>query len=283
MAILCFVDILQKVGIEPHKVKLIRHSLTDKRFKACYDADMVYEYTCHQKNNFSDGYDYWAVFISGKGTLAKFYSLYRVNGKRIDNKRDVPKDLPEIEASQYDGNHSLYDLERIDVLKEYENKLTIEWGRGTRSWAQKGSTEKPIISIQPEKMKVFTGFEGIVLSYDELKDIVYNPTGYSEWHTALSSVHAIYLIVDTENGKQYVGSAYGKDGLLGRWSCYVSTKHGNNKLIKETLCKYPERYHKFQFSILQVLPKTLAPQEITDIENLYKKKLLSVDFGMNAN
>ena len=45
MAILNFSDVLRKVGLDPSKVKLIRHALTDKGFKACYDADKVYEYT----------------------------------------------------------------------------------------------------------------------------------------------------------------------------------------------------------------------------------------------
>ena len=75
---LTFTDVLIKAGIDPKKVKLIRHALTDKNFKECYDHGMVYEYTCHQKADFSKGYEYWAVFISGSGTLAKFYSIYRV-------------------------------------------------------------------------------------------------------------------------------------------------------------------------------------------------------------
>ena len=125
--------------------------------------------------------------------------------------------------------------------------------------------------------------EAGIHTYDELKEIVENPTIYEAWHTALSSVNAIYLIVDRETGKQYVGSAYGKDGLLGRWSCYVNSLHGNNKLMKELICTHPERYHHFQFSILQILPKTATDDEIIQTESLYKKKLLSIPFGMNDN
>lgn len=93
-------------------------------------------------------------------------------------------------------------------------------GKGTRSWKQRAINEKEI-----------------------LKD---NLT-YADWHTALSSVRAIYLIVDRTDGKQYVGSAYGEDGLLQRWSMYINTKHGYNKKMKELICNYPERYHNFQF------------------------------------
>ena len=130
---------------------------------------------------------------------------------------------------------------------------------------------------------VFSGYENLILSYRELKEIVENQSVYSEWHTALSSVNAIYLIVDRTTGKQYVGSAYGEGGLLGRWSYYVSTLHGGNKLMKELICCYPERYQDFQFSILQILPKTLTSNEIIDLETLYKRKLLSFKFGMNDN
>ena len=283
MAILYFSDILVKAGIDPKKVKLIRHSLSDKNFKECYDAGKVYEYTCHQKKDFSKGYEYWVTFISDSGTLAKLHSVYKVGGSRPDTEETIPAGLPSTEASHYNGEHAIFDLERLDVLEEMEDRLTIDWGQSARMWHQKGTTEKPIISIQPEAKKVFTGFENLVKTYDELKEIVDNPKVYDAWYTALSSVYAVYLIVDTETGKQYVGSAYGKDGLWGRWSEYIQTHHGNNKKMKQLICDYPERYHAFQFSILQILPKTVTDEEVIRIESLWKSKLLSIRFGMNDN
>ena len=283
MAILCFSDILQKVGLDPTKVKLIRHALTDKRFKECYEKGMIYEYTCHQKVGFSKGYDYWAIFISGAGTLAKFYALYRVGPSVPDTADIAPQGLPDSEVTEYRGENAFFQLTQNDMLKEFEGKLTIDWGKSTRMWHQKGTSEKPIISLQPDEKKVFSGFEDLILSYDELKEILDNPTVYESWHAALSSVYAIYLIVDRETGKQYVGSAYGSGGLLGRWACYINTRHGNNKLMRELICNYPERYHNFQFSILQILPKTLTADEVVATETKYKKKLLSIEFGMNDN
>ena len=82
------------------------------------------------------------------------------------------------------------------------------------------------------------------------------------WESALSTVNAVYLIVDRENGRKYVGSAYGKGGLLGRWTHYMKSLHGDNKLMKELLCDYPDRYTHFQFSILQLLPKAVTPDEV---------------------
>ena len=59
MAILNFSDVLMKVGLDPKNVKLIRHALSDERFRECYEAGMAYEYTQHQKKEFSKGYSYW--------------------------------------------------------------------------------------------------------------------------------------------------------------------------------------------------------------------------------
>ncbi|SDA15312.1 hypothetical protein SAMN02910447_00905 [Ruminococcus sp. YE71] len=283
MAILYFSDILRKVGLDPQKVKLIRHAYSDKVFKEFADNNLIYEYTRHQRNNFSKGYDYWVVFVSDKGTLAKFYTIYKVGDSVPDTPDMIPEGCSEKEATFYTGEGAVFDLTQLDLLKEYEGKLTIDWGKSTHMWHHKGTTEKPIISIMPDEKKVFMGYEEVLLSYDQLKEIVDNKEIYEAWHVALKSVNAIYLIVDTETGKQYIGSAYGEDGLFGRWCCYVNSHHGHNKKMKELICDYPERYHAFQFSILQILPKTLIPEDVIKIESKWKSRLLSTKFGMNDN
>lgn len=40
MAIFYFSDVLRKVGLNPSKVKLIRHALTDRGFRECYKANV---------------------------------------------------------------------------------------------------------------------------------------------------------------------------------------------------------------------------------------------------
>ncbi len=44
------------------------------------------------------------------------------------------------------------------------------------------------------------------------------------------AVAGIHLITDTLTGKQYVGSAYGKDGVVGRWCEYALKSLGRNLL-----------------------------------------------------
>ena len=42
MAILNFSDVLKNVGLDPKDVKLIRHALSDERFRECYKAGMAH-------------------------------------------------------------------------------------------------------------------------------------------------------------------------------------------------------------------------------------------------
>ena len=71
MAILNFSDVLRNVGLDPKRVKLIRHSLGDKAFKKCYDKNMVEEYTRIQSETFSNGYADWSVTMNHKRTPAE--------------------------------------------------------------------------------------------------------------------------------------------------------------------------------------------------------------------
>ena len=147
MAILNFSDVLHNVGLDPKKVKLIRHALSDPGFRACYDVGMTLEYTKHQGMGFSKGYDYWVIFISDSGTYARLHSCCRVNGSEPDTPDVCPVGLPECEAEGYRGNDAFFHLEYVDLLKEYEAAMS--------------ETEKHY-----EKRKSF---------FDKLKEKVVNP------------------------------------------------------------------------------------------------------------
>ena len=218
-------------------------------------------------------------------TYARLHSCYCVNGSVPDTPDVCPAGLPDCESKEYRGENAFFDLQYVDILKEYEGKLVIDWGGAARMWHQKATTEKPIISIESKNQKPFVGFENLILSFDELKEVVENDTDYELWQAAMSSVNAVYFIVDTKTGDRYVGSTYGYDGLLGRWTVYVSTGgHGNNKGMIEHLKSGKHSCHDLQFSVLQVLSKSLQGDQIRDAETLWKKKLLTREpFGMNQN
>ena len=52
----------------------------------------------------------------------------------------------------------------------------------------------------------------------------------TRWKSALSQWRGIYYIFDGSDGKGYVGSAYGRSNLLGRWQAYAASGHGGSTL-----------------------------------------------------
>ena len=117
----------------------------------------------------------------------------------------------------------------------------------------------------------------------ELRELVANPMANREWVSKLSAVAGIYLITDGTTGKQYVGSAYGAEGIFGRWTAYVNTGHGGNLLLRELLGQDVGHARNFSFTLLRTLSKTLTRDEVVNFENLYKRKLGSRAYGLNAN
>lgn len=99
--------------------------------------------------------------------------------------------MPDCEAKEYNCEKAFFDLEYIDLLREYEGKLVIDWGASARMWHQKATTEKPIVAIESKNQKAFVGFENLILSFDELKEVVENDTDYELWQTAMSAVNAV--------------------------------------------------------------------------------------------
>lgn len=51
----------------------------------------------------------------------------------------------------------------------------------------------------------------------------------------------------------------------------------------EQLMADPATYSRFQFSVLQILPRSTTPEAVIAVEGLYKHKLLTKRFGLNAN
>ena len=99
-------------------------------------------------------------------------------------------------------------------------------------------------------MREFPGYLDFVLSYDELVAIIKNPDANREWHRMLSAVAGVYLIADLKTGRQYVGSAAGESGVLGRWTVYARVPHGGNKLLRELFTEDKEYAKNFQYTIL---------------------------------
>ena len=130
----------------------------------------------------------------------------------------------------------------------------------------------------------FPGYDRVRLSYAQLNNILIR--GKKDWISALESQKAVYLITDTNNGKQYVGSATSNNGmLLQRWRNYISNGHGGNIELKRVVDENGFDYVKkfFQYSILENYNARIDDIVILERESWWKDILQTRKFGYNAN
>lgn len=203
-----------------------------------------------------------------------------MNGVSCDSTRPWPPEYIYPNASR---GSFWYSLEKLPAFADLEKRVVIDWGTSVRSWDQ-WISPRAVVEILPQGyVREFPGFDEVLMTYQELCEMVAHPASNREWHRALGSVAGIYLITDTHSHRQYVGSAYGANGILGRWKSYAQSGHGGNLLLKNLLTENPQAANAFQFSILRALPTSLTKDEVLANETLYKKKLGSRADGLNAN
>lgn len=262
------------------KIKIVRHTDEKWDLERLLQAGFFDDYQARQS---ADRFKckYIVSFIGERGSLSRFVGVYEVRGTWKD-----AADTPYREGCPYpDMGRGVYRYD-LAVLPEFEmlrNRLVIDWGESTRSWHQ-WLTVKEVVELRPRGfVREFTSYEDVHVEFDELKQIIDHAEANRRWHTMLAGVAGVYLIVDGTNGDQYIGSAYGEHGILGRWRTYAATKHGGNKRLAELLEKDPQRHTRFSFSILRTLPRSLTPQEVIAVEAQYKRKLGTRAFGLNEN
>ena len=184
-------------------------------------------------------------------------------------------------------NPKWYDLESITGFEDLKERVIIDWGKGTLAWVQKHNEQniKEVIEILPTGyVKEFSDYFDFTLTYNELKKLTEYPEANKRWIDKLSPVNGIYLILDKKTGSQYIGSAYGVNGIWGRWENYVNTKgHGGNKLLIELLDKDENYISNLQWTIFETLPANLSKDRVILYETRYKDKLGTRAFGLNAN
>lgn len=250
------------------KVKLVRHKDSRQEYRhVMHDRETLLEYQKEQNKDVFKGCDYIVSFVG------------------LDRKRSVFIGVFEVLGSNPTDGKMNYNLQAVSEFEGLVDRLIIDWGNNAISWHQWfDKQDKEVIEILPKGyIGSFPGLTEFFLSFDELEKLINNPDGNRDWFHHLTSVNAVYLILDSRTGEQYIGSAYGADGLWGRWSNYARTKHGDNKKLKDLIKQIPDAYKSFRYSILQTLPSNLTPNEVIKIENLYKEKMGSRVHGLNNN
>ena len=140
------------------------------------------------------------------------------------------------------------------------------------------------ITQKPYAGEDFPGYDNVRIDFSALELLVKNQR--MDWRVALENVKGVYLIADKNNGKKYVGSAYGDSGIWSRWSAYTTTGHGGNDELVSLISKNGIEYARknFQFAILELRSMKTDDNTIIDREKFWKDVLLTRgDFGYNKN
>jgi hypothetical protein len=263
------------------KIKLVRHQ--DKRYDVweLYRTRYLDTYQSYQSKPVFAECEYIVVFIGLDSSRARFVGIYRVNGSKPAIEIPLPSD--HLYPDMARDTDIFYYLEPMAGFEDLKDRVVIDWGKSALAWHQ-WLSEKEVIEILPKGyVTEFPGYLDFIITFDELVSIIENPEANREWHRMLKAVAGVYLITDTKTGKQYVGSAYGENGILGRWTEYAKNPHGENGQLKALLLVDYGYAKNFQYTILRTLPKTLTKNEVIAYEGLYKKKLGSRAFGLNSN
>lgn len=179
-------------------------------------------------------------------------------------------------------NGAGYDYTTLEKYKKYFGRLIIQYKNKSQNMIRNASNvlEDCIIHQIIEdtyENDIFPGYENIDLSWNDLRKVIVK----NDWKAALENQKGVYLITDTATGKRYVGSAYGEQMILGRWSNYVMNGHGGNKDLKQLDFEYIK--NNFKYSVLDIFKSTTDDKTIINREHFWMKIMLSKDkrYGYN--
>ena len=150
-----------------------------------------------------------------------------------------------------------YEAEELEKYKPYFGRVIIKYRKELQAQHRiaKGLIDEfEVAQVLPTIYdgEDFPGYDKVKLTFLQLEAII--ARNKLTWINALENQKGVYLITDLNNGKQYVGSAYGENGmLLKRWRDYVTSGHGGNKELKTLVASLGFEYVKihFQYSLLE--------------------------------
>lgn len=278
-----FHEFLERLGVEPAAIRLLRH---DARGLAAWRRGGARTFGCFASFQARNPSPYAGVhiachFVPGP-TLADgdatglFVGTTRItdrwawDGVRLPAIRD--QDILETARGRQDVD--AFDLEWSDEGRAFSERVLIRWGppAATRAWSQWGDrSPKEILELRIDAREPpFPGFAAFIGRISEMACMP------QAWRAALASVRGVYLLV-SDDGEQYVGSASGQDGLMGRWRAYMANGHGGNLLLRQ------RGHQHYTVSILEVASPDMSRDDILAREVFWKDKLGARAHGLNAN
>ena len=142
-------------------------------------------------------------------------------------------------------------------------------------------------SVSPIPAVPSPGYEKIDLPFHELETLTHNDR--PDWRTALENAKGVYLItVNTANTvQQYVGAAYGEQGIWSRWKEYIESGDGGNARLRDLVGEGGRDYCRqhFRFALLEHMPRNTLDETVLNREAHWKEILGTRrdEGGLNEN
>ena len=295
-----FNDMLQKEGIDPKNVIALRHRPPETKLHrvlpwlAAEEPEVFNTYQQAQGGRLEKslesltGRGHVASFIGRESGRALFIGLYSIaSAEPITSKVFLSKPAhwrllalgqKDWCTEEYERKHPTFlwfDLVLTEFYSHWKGKLVVGWPGLARSWWRRAHRNVlPVTAVHEESLldAAMPEWNALSLSWEELKVL---PT---LWKNRLAQWRGIYYIFDEEDGKAYVGSAYGDTNLLGRWQDYAATGHGGNKLLRK---RKPD---SFKFTILERVSPDMEASDVIRLESSWKDRLHTrAPYGLNEN
>jgi len=287
-----FQDLIERIAkereldIDFRKTRLLRHDARGLRFwrldPASFEHWASFQTLGSRSpyNRCSWAFHFVPAVLPGGAQGALFLCAHEVGDRWSYEGIDALRQPRAVQRDFFDryypekAGYEAADLTRVPAFDAFAERILVHWSdssHGTRTWSQWWHKTKPIIELRSRPIdEPFPGFRHFTASIDEF-DLL--PTA---WRSALGSVGGIYLLVCPETGLQYVGSATGADGFLGRWTSYAKDGHGGNKYLKAR-----KRRYNYQISILELASPEMSERDVLHREWAWMRRLGSHAHGLN--
>ncbi|CAN7717792.1 GIY-YIG nuclease family protein [Bosea sp. LjRoot9] len=289
-------DLLGNVGVDPTRTLVLRHRPMESRLAKAlpliaserphlFNIFQSYQGPSVERSMLGLEGGWLASFIAYGPAKAAFVGIYKI-GNSAPHTREQFWACPENQALAKHGywgfteaetrTHQLrFDLTETRHYADWRGKLIVGWPPPERGWYRRAHNNiMPVLAIREE-----SAFATALPEWDEAEftwaELSILP---QRWRAALEHWRGIYAIWDSTDAKTYVGSAYGRSNILGRWEAYGATGHGGNKLLRE---RDPSN---FRFTILQRVSPDMLEPDVMRLERTWKNRLHTrAPYGLNKN
>ena len=201
---------------------------------------------------------------------------------RIDGDRWVLFDIVKIEEDLNVTNGPGYKKSSLEEHKKFFGRVVVRYKNQSQNLIRKAETiiedcvVSQILDAEFEDSE-FPGYDQVNVHWSDLARLIDKPS----WKTALQNQKGVYLITNEEDGRMYVGSAYGENMMHGRWTAYVKNGNGGNVELKKI--PFEDIKKKFKYSILDIYKSSVDDATIISREAWWKSVLMTQKHGYNKN